>query len=604
MGKDIFLKEARKMNRVDSIPQVVHVQEMFEDNDTAYIVMNYIPGETLSLKIKHSGPMTWKTVQELLLPVAAVMQKVHDAGLIHRDLSPDNLMLQPDGSIRILDLGAAKDLNLHGGVSSMQVAKGGFSPMEQYVQRGNSGPWTDVYSLAATLYYALTGVVPPSAVDRMNKDTIRWDLPPLRRIPSGVVRVLQKAMALPTKDRIQSMGDFLDSIQKASGRKDPRKLLIGAAAALVAGIVLFSILGGSHKGTQEDSPALSGETTEVVETTADPLADAPWVSNVLASTIISEPYAHTPIQAPVFNSRIARYQIVSVTVLDSLASAGADSWDVSQARDGSVMAWTKANGTVSEWIDGENVESTGYDLYIAAEDGINGKYCANLFSGFSNATAINLNHCFHTDYAESMENMFYQCDSLESLDAGQLNTGRVRNMAAMFKHCGTLTELDVSGFDTSNVENMHGMFAYCSDLTELDLRNFNTSKVTDMYEMFNYTPSMKQLNISSFDTSQVTTMSFMFSFSALTRLDLSHFDTSSVTSMSYMFSNSKSLEYVDTTGWDTSKVTYIYNAFSGCKNLETVVGITDWDTSSVTNYDNFMDEGIKIDGQPWENLFQ
>ena len=74
--------------------------------------------------------------------------------------------------------------------------------------------------------------------------------------------------------------------------------------------------------------------------------------------------------------------------------------------------------------------------------------------------------------------------------------------------------------------------------------------------------------------------------------------------MSYMFSNSKSLEYVDTTGWDTSKVTYIYNAFSGCKNLETVVGITEWDTSSVTNYDNFMDEGIKIDGQPWENLFQ
>lgn len=166
MGLEMFLKEARKMNRADAIPQVVHVLDMFQDNQTTYIIMNCVHGETLAKKVAINGPMSWQKVREILLQVAETMQKVHDTGLIHRDLSPDNLMIQPDSNVMILDLGAAKDQRMHGSVSSMQVARGGFSPMEQYAMSGNLGTRTDVYSLSASVYYALTGVIPPSAVDQ------------------------------------------------------------------------------------------------------------------------------------------------------------------------------------------------------------------------------------------------------------------------------------------------------------------------------------------------------------------------------------------------------------------------------------------------------
>ena len=207
-GIEMFLKEARKMARVRDIPQVVRVLDLFQQNNTAYIVMDFVEGETLKNRLKKTGPLPWEAAKEIFLPAIEAMERVHKAGLIHRDLSPDNLMLTPDGSVRILDLGAAKDLNINTGASSMQVAKGGFSPMKQYIQTGGSGPWTDVYAMAATLYYTLTGVLPLPSVDRMAEDTLRWDLPQLAALPENVLTALQKAMAVFPKARTQSMAEF------------------------------------------------------------------------------------------------------------------------------------------------------------------------------------------------------------------------------------------------------------------------------------------------------------------------------------------------------------------------------------------------------------
>lgn len=606
-GREMFLKEARKMNRVDTISQVVHVQDTFEDNDTAYIVMDFIQGENLADTIKRTGPMSWPNVQNLLLPVANSMQKVHDAGLIHRDLSPDNLMIQPDGSIKILDLGAAKDLHLHSGVSSMQVAKSGFSPIEQYVMKGNSGPWTDVYSLAATIYFALTGVVPPSAVDRMDKDTLRWDLPQLRKVPSNVIHALQKAMTLQAKNRTPSMNAFIESIRKPGSGSNLRKILVGSAAAILAIVVLCTAL---NRKDSKDAPASDTDTAAV--SSADVTApgqnqeipqesDEPWAGNVLVSTVIPETYQYDTKMAPVFNSRIARYQIISVTFLDSLDSVGSDSWDVSQARDGSVMAWTKPNGNVTTWINGENVKSDTYDLYIAAEGGINGKYCTNLFNGFQNVTTIDFNGCFHTDYAESMAGMFSNCSKIGHLDLSELETGNVRNMEGVFESC-KVPVLDLSAWDTSNVETMAEMFYSCNAVKTLDLRSFDTSKVKNMYHMFGLTSALQSLDISNFDTSAVTDMRFMFSYAGLDSLDLTHFDTSKVTTMAYMFSGS-SLKTLDIRGFDTSKVTSMQGMFSNCDEMDTILGITELDTSHVQTYTSFMDDGVRIDGKPWETLF-
>jgi len=207
-GMKMFLKEARKMVKADSIPGVVRVLDLFQENGTAYIVMDFVSGETLKTRLQKTGPMTWTQAAPIFRPAIRAMEQVHQAGLIHRDLSPDNLMLTPNGDVKVLDLGAAKDLNLNSGASSMQVAKSGFSPFEQYTQRGGSGPWTDVYAMAATLYFTLTGKLPPVATDRVDEDTISWDIPCLDTLPGAALAAMKKAMAVSAKQRTQSMEEL------------------------------------------------------------------------------------------------------------------------------------------------------------------------------------------------------------------------------------------------------------------------------------------------------------------------------------------------------------------------------------------------------------
>ena len=281
-GKEMFLKEARKMNKVRKIPQVVQVLDLFQDNETAYIAMDFVEGENLKQYLKRTGPLSWEQMREIFLPVIQAMEKVHQAGLIHRDLSPDNLMLLPDGGVQILDLGAAKDLSINSGASSMQVAKGGFSPLEQYHQRGGSGRWTDVYALAATIYYTLTGVVPPAAVERVDEDTLRWDLPPLQKLPQEGVQALKKAMALRTKERTQTMEELYRGIavssrknnvwekvipvpaeaKPAKSKKKEKKwgkLLLPMGAAMICSAIAAAVLLGMPSVTPEEAAYAEAE---------------------------------------------------------------------------------------------------------------------------------------------------------------------------------------------------------------------------------------------------------------------------------------------------------------------------------------------------------
>ena len=220
-GTQMFLKEARKMSKVDDIPNVVRVRDLFQENETAYIVMDFVEGETLKARLEKTGPLPWKQAKGIFLPAIQAMEQVHKAGLVHRDISPDNLMLTPDGKVKILDLGAAKDLSVNNGASSMQVAKGGFSPFEQYTQRGSSGPWTDVYAMAATVYYTLTGKLPPVATDRVVEDTISWEEPGLKALSAQALEALQKAMVISAKNRMQSMEELEKGLYSTTVKPEP-----------------------------------------------------------------------------------------------------------------------------------------------------------------------------------------------------------------------------------------------------------------------------------------------------------------------------------------------------------------------------------------------
>ena len=212
-GKENFLKEARKMAKLHSIPGIVQVREVFYENNTAYIVMDYVEGETLKTILKESGLMKAEDCVGLLTPIMQSLNRAHGMGMIHRDISPDNIMIDHMGQPWLLDMGAAKDLDSSGehSMSSNAVVKRGFSPPEQYFDKKNIGPWTDVYAMSATIYYCLTGKLVPESIERALDDTLSF--------PDGfsprVEAALRKGLAIQAKERIQTMGELQAELAKA-----------------------------------------------------------------------------------------------------------------------------------------------------------------------------------------------------------------------------------------------------------------------------------------------------------------------------------------------------------------------------------------------------
>lgn len=244
--------------------------------------------------------------------------------------------------------------------------------------------------------------------------------------------------------------------------------------------------------------------------------------------------------------------------------------------------------------------------------------CTSWFSGFYKMTELQGLEYLHTDAVEYMNNMFFGCSQLTSLDVSHFNTSNVTDMSGMFSGCFNLPSLDlrnfdtskvtdmsdmfnqqrgymsklksidVSSFNTSKVTNMSGMFSNCQLLETLDVSNFDTKEVTDMNNMFNACESLTELNVSGFNTSKVTNMGEMFyDCSKITSLDLRNFDTSQATDMNSMFLACSELTHLDVSSFNTSKVTDMSDMFESCEKL-TSLDIRNFDTSNVkTMYEMF-----------------
>ena len=172
-GKERFVNEARALAKFPGDSGVVGVRTFFYENGTAYIVMDFVEGETLkSYAQRRGGRLPAAEVLALFQPIFRSLARVHDSGLLHRDISPDNLMLKTDGTLALLDFGAARQMSIEGEHSNTINVKHGFAPEEQYRTRGEQGPWTDVYALSATIYRLTTGRTPPEALDRMADGTL------------------------------------------------------------------------------------------------------------------------------------------------------------------------------------------------------------------------------------------------------------------------------------------------------------------------------------------------------------------------------------------------------------------------------------------------
>ncbi len=168
-GRYSFVQEARMLAALDGMPSVVQGLDYLEINNTAYLVMEYLDGTPLYRLVKEWGRITAPELLPRLYPLVRDMGRLHAAGVIHRDVSPDNVMWMKDGALKLLDFGCARAME--DGKSMTVALKQGFAPVEQYRTHGQ-GPWTDVYALCATVYYCLTGKIPPAAPDRLMEDTM------------------------------------------------------------------------------------------------------------------------------------------------------------------------------------------------------------------------------------------------------------------------------------------------------------------------------------------------------------------------------------------------------------------------------------------------
>ena len=196
-----FLTEARTLAQFLNEPGIVSVRDFFSANNTAYIVTEYIKGETLRDYQNRVGKIPLNDLLKLLHPIFRSISKVHSAGLIHRDISPDNIMITSDGEVKLLDFGTVRSASLAGDHSLSVILKPGYAPEEQYRRKGDQGPWTDVYGLAATVYRCITGVTPDDAFQRMYHDEVEYPSELGVQISGDQEAALMKGLACRHEDR-------------------------------------------------------------------------------------------------------------------------------------------------------------------------------------------------------------------------------------------------------------------------------------------------------------------------------------------------------------------------------------------------------------------
>ena len=217
-GLQGFLNEAHALAQFEGHANIVSITDSAEANGTAYLVMSYIEGVSLKQYLtEQGGRLPWRTAVDIMIPVLDALRETHSQGMLHRDISPGNIMITRRGQVKVIDFGAARYAIGEHSKSLSMVLKPGYAPEEQYRTRGKQGPWTDVYASAATLYQCITGQVPPSAPDRLAEDELAWPSAFCKDLTAEVETVVLKGMAVRGTDRYQSIEEFQQALLQAVG---------------------------------------------------------------------------------------------------------------------------------------------------------------------------------------------------------------------------------------------------------------------------------------------------------------------------------------------------------------------------------------------------
>ncbi len=251
-GKIRFLAEARNMARFNTHPNIVNVYEFFEENNTAYIAMEFLEGMSYKQYIaQHNGRVDCQTAVNVVLSVTDALREIHKVKIIHRDISPDNIFMVPvdqqatNYKVKLIDFGAARFSSGEEEKTLSIILKPGYAPPEQYRSRSKQGPWTDIYAVGAVLYRSVTGRMPEESVNRVVED----HLPPpnalVPEIPQYLSDTIMRAMALSQELRFQNVDQFQAALRNETKvrdvaaelkrRKRIRIISVAAMAAVICG---------------------------------------------------------------------------------------------------------------------------------------------------------------------------------------------------------------------------------------------------------------------------------------------------------------------------------------------------------------------------------
>lgn len=246
-----FWQEAKCLSQFNQVAGVVSVLDFFYENNTAYIVMQHIDGISVKKYVREHGKIPADRVLETIRPVLLALEQVHDAGIVHRDISPDNLMIKKDGSLVLIDFGAARMRNVDSTKTMTVMFKRGFSPEEQYRYKGRWGPYTDVYSMCATIYFMITGKPPIDSVIRALEDSMP-SLVSMKElaIPVRQRRAVMKGLAVNARDRWQNVGELYAALYHEEKVEQtyhiPRPYRKAAAVIGVVALAGIAAGGGYH----------------------------------------------------------------------------------------------------------------------------------------------------------------------------------------------------------------------------------------------------------------------------------------------------------------------------------------------------------------------
>lgn len=276
-GLKKFGEEAKKLAKFNSIPGVVQVFDTFEANNTAYLIMEFLDGETVASMLEREGALPVDKTIEMILPVLEALTEVHKAGVIHRDISPDNLFVTKSGDVKLIDFGSARFAATDNNMTMTVIIKNGFSPAEQYNGHAKQGAYTDVYSIAATMYKMMTGTVPPDAFERhvllqkKGKDNITPISKLNKEITPDQETAIMNALNVRVEDRTPDVKTFIEEltgvdvaerrtgkIRKKSSGGWPLWAKITLPAASVAVVTLIALLAAGVLGGDPDIDGASG----------------------------------------------------------------------------------------------------------------------------------------------------------------------------------------------------------------------------------------------------------------------------------------------------------------------------------------------------------